>query len=860
MERYSGLSESEVNEKRNKFGLNELPTQKPKSILSLIFSVVKEPMILLLIAGGLIYFFLGEPKDAFILGVSIFVVIGITLYQENKTENALKALRDLSSPRALVVRNGEQIRIAGKEVVKEDVVLLQEGDRVPADALIISEQNLYIDESLLTGESLPVKKNSSEMGEKYYLDRKTIGDIDKSCIAYSGTLISQGSGVAVVFNIGVKTELGKIGKILQSVKKENSLLKKEIDQVVKIFGILGLISCITLIIFHYAVNQHILNAFLAGITLSMAMLPEEFPVVLLIFLTLGAWRLSKKNVLTRNNQAIETLGATSVLCVDKTGTLTFNKMELVSIVSGNGIVSIEKNNNLSPIEEEILFYAKLAGKRNAFDPLEKEINNAFEKIFPSSHFSLKDCHLKKEYPITKELFAKTRIWETPETQNGKTEDTYLIASKGAPEAIINLCALDNENRKKIMKYVADMSDRGQRVLAVAKAEYNIPKNSNSTSYPENITNLSFNYLGLIGFADPIRPTVGNSVQECYKAGIKVIMITGDYPGTAKYIASQAGIKNYDQCITGDELNKLTDEELREKIKEVNIFARVVPEQKLTIIDALKSNGEIVAMTGDGINDGPALKSAHIGVAMGERGTDVAREASDIVLLDDNFTSIVSAIKMGRRIYDNLQKAVSYIFSIHIPIAGLALIPTFFNLPAIFYPIHIAFLELIIDPACSTVFESEHSENEIMSRKPRNLNNQLFGKNHILIAFLHGFTILLTTSIVFFITHKMGLEENSIRSITFATLVMCNLSLILADLSNTSVLQKFSLHRNKAFYFISVGAVLLMGIFLGIPFFNNLFHFSPLDMKDILIVLFMSLLCYIWLEFFKIFRVNTEKYK
>lgn len=828
MEYYQGLSDSEVALRLKRDGFNEIPSQKPKNVFSMLYAILREPMIFLLVAAGLIYLLLGEPKDAFVLLVSIFVVIAVTFYQERKTENTLRALKDLSSPRALVVRNGQQIRVVGREVVVDDTIIVREGDRVPADAKVISSQNLQVDESLLTGESLSVVKHPDSE--------------DTSGYVFSGTLVTQGSGVALVKRIGIETEMGKIGKTLGAIADEDSLLKKEIGRIVKVFAILGIVSCTALIIIRISIDGNLLNAFLSGLTLSMSMLPEEFPVVMLIFLTLGAWRISKKQVLTRNNQAIETLGATTVLCVDKTGTLTMNKMELSTIITTEEITDFTSvEGELNPKTREVLEYAKLASKRGAFDPLEKEINSKFEKYISKGEAPLKDWHLIKVYELTKELFALTRVWKSPDRSE------YIVGSKGAPEAIMEQCRLGEEEKKVIMKTVSEMSKKGERVLGVAKSEFA------QESLPGNQRDFNFKFLGLLGFVDPLRSEVKNSVEECYSAGMRVIMITGDYPGTAQYIAEQAGIKNPHNFMTGKDLVNISKEDLREKIKEVNIFARIVPEQKLIIVEALKDDGEIVAMTGDGVNDGPALKSAHIGIAMGERGTDVARESADLVLINDDFTSIVSAVKVGRLIYDNLQKAISYIFSIHIPIAGVALLPTLFNFPIVLFPVHIAFLELIIDPACSTVYESSPPEEGIMKRAPRKVDQPLFAKNNIAISLFQGITILAFVMAVFILAISIGREEAVSRTMAFLTIVLCNLVLIFSNLSRESLLLKFRFHKNKVFYLISVLAIGFMVLVLNVPFLRELFHFSNISFMDFFIIVSMSLLCYVWLEFIKVFR-------
>ncbi|NMB57148.1 cation-translocating P-type ATPase [Candidatus Beckwithbacteria bacterium] len=843
MQQYTGLTQVEANNRLKKNGYNEILAQKPQSVFGLIIKIIAEPMILLLLLIGSIYLFLGEPKDSLALFASIFFVIGITLYQEHKTEKAIQALKDLSSPRALVIRDNEQKRIAGREIVVDDIIILQEGDRVTADAVVLNAQNLLIDESLLTGESLPVRKE--------IWDSKTeikTGS-ENSSFVFSGTLIAQGWGIAKVSKTGMQTEMGKIGKTLQTIEESDSLLKKEIGHIIRIYGIAGIVCCALMFFMYIVVKGDILNGILRGLTLSLSMLPEEFPMVLTIFLTLGAWRISKKNVLTRNSQAIETLGATTVLCVDKTGTLTQNRMSLTTLTTNDKTIELTGfKNKLEQETANLLLYAKLASKRGAFDPLEKEINSQYSNLVDKNENNLRNWHLLKSYNLSKELLAVSRIWQAPHQKD------YLVSCKGAPEAIINMCKLSAHERKAWTEKITELANQGQRILAVAQgslADKNFPKSQQQ---------FELKFLGLIGFVDPLRQTVSKSMTECIRAGIRVIMITGDYPGTAIHIASKAGIVHADKCITGTELAEMSEKELRQKITDVNIFARVIPDQKLKIVEALKANEEIVAMTGDGVNDGPALKAAHIGIAMGEKGTDVARESADLVLLDDNFTSIVSAVKMGRRIYDNLQKAVTFIFSVHIPIAGVSLIPVFFDLPFILFPIHIAFLELIIDPASSIIFETEPAENDIMNRPPRRLNQPLFSNSYILRGLIQGIVVLGLVMLAFVLALKTGKIESNARFIAFATLVICNLVLVRTNLTKLSLFQKVNFINNKSFYAILAITLGIISAIAYIPFLRELFHFSAINLFELFWIGGLALICYLLLEFLKIITQNKAEVK
>ena len=678
-------------------------------------------MFILLVACGTLYLVLGDLQEGLMLLGFVFVIMGIEFFQEKKTEKALDALKDMASPRALVIRDGKEIRIAGFEVVTDDIIVLQEGDRVPADATVLQSVNLLADESLLTGEPVPVRKNDWDGVEKSIQPGG-----DDLPFVYSGSMIVQGNGIARVTSTGINTEIGKIGKALEGVKEEPTRLKQEMGSLVKKLTIIAAVLCILVIVGYTLTRGSLINGFLAGITLAMAMLPEEFPVILTVFMALGAWRMSKKKVLTRKPSAIETLGSATVLCTDKTGTLTQNKMTVTRLYNGKDFHTVEKSNELNSEFHEIMEFGILSSQTNPFDPMEKAITGMGKLYLKGTEHIHKNWEMIKEYPLSKELLAMSRVFSSKGTKE------KIIATKGAPEAIFDLCHLDEKKKKRLSLAVEELASDGLRVLGVAKAKINVK------GLPEIQHDFTFDFIGLIGLSDPIRKNVKQAVSECYKAGIRVIMITGDYPVTAKHIALEIGLENPDMCITGQELQVMTDDELCEKIKEINVFARVVPEQKLKIVNALKKNKEIVAMTGDGVNDAPALKSANIGIAMGEKGTDVAREASSLVLMDDNFSSIVGAIKMGRRIFDNLQKAFGYTFAIHVPIAGLSLIPILLgNFPLILWPVHIVFLELIIDPACSIIFEAEKEELNIMNRPPKRIDEPFFGGKKNLVQLSAG---------------------------------------------------------------------------------------------------------------------------
>ncbi|MCL4478515.1 MAG: cation-translocating P-type ATPase [Deltaproteobacteria bacterium] len=839
----TGVSSGEALKRLKQDGYNELPFSKRRSILRIAFDVIKEPMLLLLVACGTLYFTIGDIKEAAILVSFVFVVIGITLYQERKTERALEALRDLSSPRAMVIRDGKHIRIPGREVVTDDIVIVSEGDRVPADAVLLNSNNVTVDESLLTGESVPVRKSAWDGVQ----EMNSPGGDDLPFI-YSGTLVVQGQGTARVIRTGLNTELGKIGKILQVLEPEETLLHRETRQLVRNFTIFAVALSALVIVIYGITRANWSNGFLAGLTLAMAILPEEFPVVLTIFLALGAWRISKEHVLTRRVSAIETLGAATVLCVDKTGTLTQNRMSVAKLYSSNEFFDLAPNYKKSLPENfhQLLEFAILSSQSDPRDPMESALKGLGNDLLSHTGHLHTDWEMEHEYSLSKELLAMSRVWKSADGKD------YVIAAKGAPEAIADLCHLSPGEKERLAENVSIMAGEGLRVLGIAKAYFSLH------DLPRIQHDFDFQFIGIIGFADPIRPSVPEALRECYGAGIRVIMITGDYPLTAKSIAAQIGLKASDEVLTGAELDRMHDDELMVRLKTVNIFARAVPEQKLRIVNALKANGEIVAMTGDGVNDAPALKAAHIGIAMGARGTDVAREAASLVLLDDDFSSIVKSVRMGRRIYYNLKKAMAYILAIHVPIAGISLIPVLFGWPLILMPVHIAFLELIIDPSSSVVFEAEAEETDVMKRRPRRFEERLFNRRTFGISILQGGIVLAIVLAIFIISMHMGQTETESRTLTVTTLIIANLGLILTNRSWSRTIVSTLGIKNRALWGVVSGAMVFLVLTIYVPFLQSLFRFSTLKPLDIGICFGAGLLSIGWFETIKLYAQLKRK--
>ena len=803
---YKGLSEQEALERLKKDGPNELSAANPRNFFTISLDVIKEPMFILLALCCILYIILGDPEQALILSVFVAVIIGITLFQSWKTESTLNALKDLSSPKSLVIRDSQELYIPSRELVIDDILILNEGDKVAADVIVLNTANLMVDESSLTGESVPVRKNIWE-------ERSSItkpGE-EGGAVVYNGTLITQGMAYTKIIAIGKNTELGKIGSALKSITKNDSRFQLEVAKLVnRMLIIAGVLSLV--IIGCFALRNDLLKGLLTSITFAIAMLPEEIPAVLTIFMALGAFRISQKNVLTRKMAAIETLGSITVLCSDKTGTITENKMKLSEVFYQGESYKI----TAKPLPEKfhhLIEFAILASKENSFDPMEKALMNMISTNLVDAEHLHKDWKLIQEYPLSKDLSAMSRAWTS------KDKKEFSFYSKGSPEAIFDLCHLNIDKVKELTTVTTDLASRGLRVLGVAKSK------STLEYAPDEQHDIDFEFCGLLGFFDPIRPGVKEAVADCYSAGIKIIMITGDYHITAQNIATEIGLKNPDKFITGNDLAKLSDEELQERIKDVSIFSRVIPEQKLRIINALRKNQEIIAMTGDGVNDAPALKSSDVGIAMGATGTNVARESADLILLDDNFSSIVSAIKLGRRIFENLRKAMSYIVAVHIPIAGLTLIPVIFSsLPTIFFPIHVAFLELIIDPTCSIVFEAEPATKDSMQKAPRKITEPILNYKKLISSVLQGFSVLLLVLGVYLLAVQAKKPEGEIRLLSFGTLLIGNFFLALVNKSWTHKSISEAFFENKAFLIVLLVVISSFSLIVFLPSLRHWFYF------------------------------------
>lgn len=815
LKEFKGLTNNEVVISREKNGSNIQQQRKKESLIKKILNIFKEPMFLLLIIAASVYFIVGEYGDGITMLIFVLAVCTIEFIQEAKTDKALEELNKLSSLNVKVIRNGKKEIINSEEIVVGDIVILEEGDRVPADGKILYTQSLGINESSLTGESEIVYKNKEEDLKNHF----------KLNMCYSGTDVVNGLGIIEVTSVGKNTEFGLIGQSLNNIKKEKTPLEKQINKLVFICTIVSITVFILTIIINYinhpelTPTKRIVDSLLAGITIAMATIPEEIPVILTVFLAMGSWSLTKKNTLTKNMKAIETLGTVNVLCTDKTGTITENKM-IVEEIYTNSETFIKTLYQSCP--------------QVAYDPMEialKKYCQENEKINTGS--------ITKEYPFKAETKMMGQIWNNKE-----------LCVKGAYENVLPLCNLDKENYKQVKSKINEYSKEGYRVLAIAK-------NDNLKNIPNSLTEAKLTFEGLVALYDPPRKGVKESLEECYSAGIRVIMITGDNGETATSIAKKINLNNYDEVITGLELEAMSDDELFERVKTTNIFARVYPNHKMRIVNALQRNNLIVAMTGDGVNDAPALKKANIGIAMGQRGTNVAKESADIILLDDNFNTIVKAIEKGRSIYKNIQTAISYVIAIHIPLALLSLFVPIFNLPTLLLPIHVMLLELLIDPTSSIIFQRIKPSPNIMSEKPRNIDEPILNLKTTIKSISQGILIFIVTFITYLYLIKNNIDTKLSITITYSILVLSIILIAYQLKSNNSTIKSF-LEGLKDKISLMVNTTILLGLLLliYIPFLNKTANTHPLELKHWIYIILLTLIAVLPFDIMKINKIKN----
>lgn len=818
----TGLTTEQVTASRQQYGSNTLEMHEDRVFLNVLKEVILEPMFILLLAACIIYFAVGQYQEGIIMLVSIFIVAGISLFQEYRSKNAVLALKKLSASNANVMRNGKAIQIATEEIVVDDLLLLEEGEVVAADGLIVAANDFSLNESILTGESFAVTKTAN--------NKNTV---------FKGTLVTSGSATIKVIAIGLKTEFGKIGLSLKEITIVKTPLQNQIRSFVRNMVWVGAIAFLIVVGFNYYESGNLVQSFLRGLTLAMSILPEEIPVAFSTFQALGAFRLLRNHIIVKQPQYVETLGSATVICVDKTGTLTQNKMSIENVYDAETKLSVPVKDDTG-LPAWLIEYAMWSSETNPFDPMEKAIHELYEKTATAD--KRKQFNQVHEYPIGGKPPMMTHIFKN---ESGET----IIAAKGAPEAILRQSNLSIKELKHIEEQSLTYAKSGYRVLGVGKGNWK------ETKWPVSQDEFEFEFLGLIAFQDPPKENIIQTIQTFRDAGIPVKMITGDYAETALAIARQVQLDHNNEVLTGQEVLHLTKEALQQKVKQVNIFARMFPEAKLKVIDALKENGEVVAMTGDGVNDGPALKAAHIGIAMGQRGSEVAKSAASLILTDDDLAHMTDAVALGRKIYDNLKKAIQYIVSIHIPIILIVTLPLLlmWKFTDIFSPVHVIFLELIMGPTCSIIYENEPVEPGTMQRPPRKMGATFLSLKQLSMSIIQGTMITAGCLGIGYYYMQQGNNETDIRTVIFITLLFSNIFLTLINRSFQYSVFKTLTYKNNLVPLIIGITLLLIAALLYVPFIRNIFRLNPLSLTAIATCVFVAILGTLWIEIWKLLK-------
>lgn len=826
----SGLTNEQVMLAREKFGQNKLSYKKGNELLDAIKRILKDPMLVLLFVASSIYFVSGKTRDGFFLAAAILFQTSISLYQYSRSKNALEKLKDFSQPNCKVIRNGKEEEIKSEDLVLGDSLIVAEGTAITADAVIVHSNDFSVNESILTGESFAVFKDKTKE--------------DK--FIYSGTTVVSGLAVATITAIGNETKLGKIGTSLESISEEKTPLEIQIANFVKNMTITGTIVFVIFWVIHYWHSQNFLSSLLQSLTLAMSILPEEIPVAFTTFMALGAWRLMKMGIVVKQMKTVETLGSATVICTDKTGTITENKMSLAKLflLSSNKIS--KPDDALTDNEKELIKFAMWASEPMPFDPMEIALHQSYKDIIQNDERP--NYKLVHEYPLEGKPPMMTHIFED-------TKGSPIIAAKGAPEALMNVSKLTDTEKQQINSAIELLANDGYRVLGVGVSNFI------GDNYPEKQQDLSFEFKGIVAFYDPPKKNIQQVLEDFYTAGITVKIITGDNTATTTAVAKQIGFRGYENSITGDELMKLPEKELQTCVTETNIFTRMFPEAKLRIINALKSNNQIVAMTGDGVNDGPALKAAHIGIAMGKKGTEIAKQAASLILLEDDLSKMVIAVAMGRKIYTNLKKAIQYIISIHIPIILTVFIPLALGwiYPNIFSPIHVIFLEIIMGPTCSIIYENEPMEKNTMSQKPKALTTTFFNWKELSLSIIQGLAITIGTLFAYQYSVLNGYNEALTRTMIFTALVASNIFLTLINRSFYYSILTTLKYKNNMVLFIIFITITLVGLILYIKPLTTFFEFETLNLLQLLICITIGFVSVIWFEMVKLIkRAKTLK--
>lgn len=819
-----GLNSDQVILAREKYGQNRLTYKKDNSFIETIIQITKEPMIILLLVTASIYFISGKTIDGIIMVVAILIIASISLYQDSRSKNALEKLKELSQPNGKVIRNAEVIEIKSEDIVLGDYILVEEGSSITADGCIVYSSDFSVNESILTGESLAFYKNKDH----------------ENNFVYSGTIVASGLAIAKITAIGNETKLGKIGKSLESINEEKTPLEIQIANFVKWMVIFGAIVFVIVWVINYWKTQNVLNSLLQSLTLAMSILPEEIPVAFTTFMALGAWRLMKMGIVVKQTKTVETLGSATVICIDKTGTITENKMSLAKlfVLKGNKVFSPE--DTLTTDDKELIELAMWSSEPIPFDSMEVALHQTYTKVIPNDQ--RQNFKLVHEYPLDGKPPMMTHVFSD-------NHGNKIIAAKGAPEALIDVSSLTEIEKQHILDAIDLLTTDGYRVLGVGVSKFF------GDQYPSKQQDLPFEFKGIVAFYDPPKKNIQKVLEDFYTAGIKVKIITGDNAATTISIAKQVGFKDYDKTITGDELMDLSEKDLQNRVLDTAIFTRMFPEAKLKIINALKSNNQIVAMTGDGVNDGPALKAAHIGIAMGKKGTEIAKQAASLIFLEDDLSKMVDAIAMGRKIYTNLKKAIQYIISIHIPIILTVFIPLALGwiYPNIFSPIHIIFLELIMGPTCSIIYENEPIEPNTMQQKPKPLTTTFFNWSELSISVVQGLLITAGTLFIYQFSVINGFNEALTRTMTFTVLITANIYLTLINRSFYYSVLKTLQYKNDMVLYIILATIVIVGIILYVNPLTTFFEFETLSVSQLLMCVTIGFISVIWFEIVKIIK-------
>jgi P-type Ca2+ transporter type 2C len=822
----TGLPSHLVPMLQQEHGKNIFQSKGTPRYISIVWNIVKEPMFILLAMTCCIYFILRQNSEGFMMVGAILFVTVISLYQEVRSSNALKALQQFTEPKIRVIRDDKEVVIMVEDIVPDDIILLDEGMHIPADALILQENDLTVNESIINGESLPVDKHETP-GHN---------------MLYQGTTINTGKCIARVIATGNKTVLGKLGHSVDDYKNPETILQLQVGKFVKRFAAFGIVAFLVIFIMNYLNSKDWITSLLFALTLAMSAIPEEIPVAFSSFMALGAYKMSQLGIITRQPQIVENLGAVSVICLDKTGTITENKMQVHSIYDFENDTLIELNSRTQLQHKEVLYYAVLASEINPFDAMEKAIVDAYH--FHTDTKAYQQLKMIFEYPLHGQPPMMTHLYEYGNTK--------IVSGKGAVERITRVCKLNDQDKEKVKKQAKALASKGFRVIGVASAHYL------AATYPMEQDDFDWQFEGLIALNDPPKENMSSVIKQLYDAAISTKILTGDYPETAIHIAEQIGIANYLKCYTGEQVMQMKEEELGLVVKTTNVFARMFPEAKLKVIESLKANGEIVAMTGDGVNDGPALKAADIGIAMGHRGTEIAKSAAGLIITDDDIEKMTTAIHHGRKIFNNLKKAIRYIISIHIPIILLAAVPILLGwaYPNIFTPIHVIFLELIMGPTCSIFYEREPIEENLLQKSPRDRKESLFTKKEILISSIQGCVIAISILILyyFFMTHQYNMETT--RTIVFTTLILSNLFLTFVNRSFSKTINYTIKYKNNLAPYIVAISILFLIVLHFIPFVQQLFQLTHLSFPQFFLCLVVAIISVFWFELAKLVKQRS----